>query len=200
MAISDADTARLKAEFLALIESDHSEVKARKKLGISAYYLKIWRETDADFRAASDAAKEDAIERAFDRLDEALELYPNPQQAKVFSDNVKWKLAKLRPERFGDALNLKTTHTIDLTERMARAIDRLAAHRLRPLGDPVVSADTLTLADTAFRRLPAGDSETQGKAETRPDTPRGVAGVAPQAHTRDEHATSPPPTPARSES
>lgn len=210
MAQTDADAARLKADFLALIDEGLSEHKARKKLGISEYYLKRWRETDEDFRASLNARQESAIEAMFDRLDEALDIYPNPQQAKVFSDNLKWKLAKLRPDRFGDALNLKTTHTIDLTERFARALARLSAAQLRPQRDPAVSADTPILENVPFQRLIPADTQSARLADTaqRDDSTgeiagadrRGVAGGGPPAAQANEHVTSPPEMAARGQS
>jgi len=184
-------SAEQKRQFLEALAETGRMGKAREAAKVSAYAVSKARETDAQFEADIQANQETAIEGQFERLDDALEIYPNPQQAKVFSDNLKWKLAKLRPERFGDRLDLKTTLTIDLTDRFARAVERLAADRLRPMRDlaEIEEAETLELepisstitadSETDHIALPLADrltGDAEGEDERAVSSGRGVAG------------------------
>jgi hypothetical protein len=197
--MKSADIEAKKKLFLETLAETGRMSDARKASGLSPYLVSKIRETDVNFEQAIQASQELSIENRFENLDKALEIYPNPQQAKVFSDNLKWTLAKLRPERFGDRLDLKTTLTVDLTDRFAKALERLTVDRLRPSRDLTdvseaqiiditpQSDDTASDIETdsmALPCLPADAGTLTGQDERAVSGDRGVAGAAPQTWAR----------------
>lgn len=176
------------AQFLTLVSDGMTVTKARQAVDISAFILKRWKQTQSFADALRDA-QEAAVENDFDRLAASLEIYPNPQQAKVFSDNIKWRLSKIDPSRFGDAINLKTTVSIDISDRFKAALDRLSLDALRHRRDTAQTIDGQSVriapsvsvsasdnqSETASARLGQADADTlTGKAETRADAEGGV--------------------------
>lgn len=157
---SDDEKRRL---FIEALEKTGKMSEARKASGASYYLVAQWRQSIPDFETAIQSAQETSIEELFDKLDDALTIYPNPQQAKVFSDNLKWKLAKLKPERFGDRLDLRQTLTLDLTERFRNALERLS---LRPSRDLALTDDSQVIDITPLSDSEASDMQT----ETRPQS------------------------------
>lgn len=90
-----------------------------------------WLRTIADYRAAYSEAQEAGIEASLGRLANILDEQPNPQAAKVASDNLRWILSKADPARFGDRLDVRQT-TVDLTGAFARALERAQSTYVRP--------------------------------------------------------------------
>lgn len=66
---------------------------------------------------------EDAEQRSYDAMADALinidnhKLHgqSNPQMAKVISDNIKWVLSKRKPKEYGERIEVKHEHTLDIT-------------------------------------------------------------------------------------
>jgi hypothetical protein len=161
--ISDADR---RESFINTLSETGKLTEAREKAGISYYLLTKWRKEYPDFEARIQDCQEAYIERMFDKLDSALEIYPNPQQAKVFSDNLRWKLAKLRPDKFGDRLDVKATLTVDLTDRFAQAVERLAKNRQRPSRDLVDKPQAGIIDITPTAAPPAPDMQSDSAADS----------------------------------
>lgn len=72
---------------------------------------------------------------------------------KLYSDNLKWLLARMLPQVFGDALHIKHSGTIDLRAAMSEARGRILA--------PV---DVQVIEDKAEQRAPSTDTESVDEA------------------------------------
>ena len=115
-----------------------------------------------------------ATQRGHDAMAEALlhpdnnAVYgqPNPQMAKVVSDNIKWYLAKADTKRFGDKIEVRHEITLDraITDAMDAARKRAVGYEIEhdeqaalppppppPLrGDDVVDAEYVVIEHDDF--------------------------------------------------
>lgn len=96
-----------------------------------------WLQERHEFAEAFDQARQAGVEALVDQLialsdgveplraDQAPKDADSVQRAKLRIDVRKWVLAKLAPQRFGDRVEAKSTETIDLSERLDRALRRV---------------------------------------------------------------------------
>ena len=115
---------------------------------------KKWLSSIEEFQLDMEAAQEAHIEARLAALDAALDQFPNPQAAKVYSDNLRWQLSKLAPERFGDRLALDHRHTLDLTGAFGRALERIQS----PAGTRPITIDAQARTVPALSAPAAPDS------------------------------------------
>lgn len=145
-----------RAEIVERFASGDSVAGILRDLGVKFSTYRNWRETIQQFDKDMDCAQEAHIEAKLDHINGALDYYPNPQAAKVYSDNAKWILSKLDPARFGDKLDL-THHNADLTEVYQAALERVAA-RVLPIRDQHETLDATDGGNTGVFSVSSPDS------------------------------------------
>lgn len=135
-----------------------------RSIGIKYSTYRTWRKNNPEFDGEIRAAQEAYTEAKLARLAEALDLYPNPQAAKVFSDNTRWILSKTDPARFGDRIDVNHQHSIDLTDAYNKALNRLKEAQALPECDQRNVIDAQPIGNTRqFAVMPPdniSDSDT----------------------------------------
>lgn len=109
--------------------------KIADTLCIDAYHFWKSRQDDPDFSNKFAQARQEGIHLAVDKLDTVHEAHPDPQVARIVSDNIKWKASKLNPGTYGDRLDVNVNHTVDLGGALADAKNRALASTARTMID-----------------------------------------------------------------
>lgn len=100
---TDEEITFLKAEICDRIGDGTLTTHATLTLGISWRELARWQKDDPDFRDELKTAQEQLTEIKADALTTIHETIPNVKRAQVASNNLRWWLAKRRPEVFGES-------------------------------------------------------------------------------------------------
>ena len=82
------------------------------------------------FGRAMAQAREDHIEAIADEMQTIADTDVDPQRARNRIDVRRWRASKLKPETYGDRVDVKVNHTVNLTEALAEA-----RKRTRPIRD-----------------------------------------------------------------
>lgn len=107
----------------------------------------------------------DAEQRSYDAMADALINIDNhkihgqsdAKMAKVISDNIKWVLAKRRPKDFGERIEIKHEHTVDIaiTSRLNAARQRLGGFgHVEVIEAEVVEDDEAVILASLFADVP----------------------------------------------
>ena len=159
-----------KQRFLAAYAETGKLSFAVRESGIHLRTLTEWKRNDSAFTKELKTLQELHEERLFDELDDIHETVPNPALAKLAADNIKWRLSKLNRQRFGD--EIRQTNTFDLTDRFARALDRLHAAKSDSVAD---TAQTIDVTPNKSMNTIGYDADT---SDNKSDTVRNADTVA----------------------
>ncbi len=100
-------------------------------VGIPASTISEWKSSHPEFRSAIARATELGFEAMAARLLELPNTASDVKRARLLSDNLKWLLAKLKPEQYGERLDVK----IDQKVSIRAALEAADARLVRPMCD-----------------------------------------------------------------
>jgi|GEM_PF-1298020 len=101
--------------------------------GLSTIYR--WKDCFADFREALIRARENHIEATVDAMQDIADTERDPQRARNRIAVRQFRASKLRPETYGDRLDLNVNGTISVAAALAEARSR--ARPISDLSEPV---------------------------------------------------------------
>lgn len=118
------EIAFLKAELCDRVATGTLTTQAMAALQISFKELKRWRQEDPAFGEALVDAQDHLTEVKADELVTMHDTVLDPKRAHVASTNLRWWLAKRRPDVFGERVPIDDDRG-DLTEIIRKAIARI---------------------------------------------------------------------------
>lgn len=134
---------------LALKGSRLKEI--RDAIGVSVGQFQSVLESDISFAARFARARATGHDEKAETLLTIPDEEPDVQKARLKSDNVKWFLAKLKPETYGDRIDLNVNQTVDIGGALADARARLLPTQqteqikdVQPLVDSSINQETTT--------------------------------------------------------
>lgn len=136
---------------------------ACKKAGVSAMTLGRWRADNECYREAFAHALDHYHDHRADSLLTAHDDIPDPQKARLYSDNVKWLLSK-RDKRYSERLELNVEHRVSLADALKEASGRLLSTSYQVIAD---QPETLIATDFPVSR--PSDSQSDSSANELDD-------------------------------
>ncbi len=88
------------------------------------YFYEFIAENDAYYQAYMRAQQAKA-EVLADEIIEISDTEPDPNRARVMVDSRKWYASKIRPDKYGDRIDLNVTQSIDIAAAIKSAKDRI---------------------------------------------------------------------------
>lgn len=107
-------TTEMTDKVLQMLMEGKSATAIVEALGIVSSTLVSWRERDALFEKAYSRAREVGFDAQADHLDIIAENTVDVQRARLMCDNVKWRLARVAPHKYGDRLDINVNSTVDI--------------------------------------------------------------------------------------
>ena len=147
----------MKAEaLLAELRTGSTITAATRKVGIDNNIAALWSAADDAFEqefAKAVAVSHDAMA---DSLVDIPDSYDIAWKAKLKSENIRWLLARLRPERYGERLSLQVSTDADFGNALIEAKRRRACLGRDQIDIGVDESPVLT---TTYEELPRNGQE-----------------------------------------
>jgi hypothetical protein len=131
---------------------------AAKQLGFAPCTFYEWRDKYPEFASRLARAEDQGFDALADRLVSAPDDYEDVQRARLYSDNVKWILAR-RSKRYADRMDLSISQVIDIGSALADA----RARALRPVCDQPEQAEAQVVDYVDVS--PTGPADEQSNAQ-----------------------------------
>lgn len=130
--------------------------------GLATIYR--WKDCFPAFREALDRAREPHIEATVDQIQVIADTDLDPQRARNRIQVRQWRAAKLRPERYGERLDLNVNGVVSISAALLEA-----KARARPISDQSEGAAGQVL-DVPYQILPTpADAQSSGPASDTAD-------------------------------
>ncbi len=84
-----------------------------------------WRKDYTEFGEAYLLAQEEHVDAVVDEAREIVDTEPDPQRARVRVDYRKWLASRLNRDKYGDKLDVRHNHTLDITPMLLAATKRM---------------------------------------------------------------------------
>ncbi len=84
-----------------------------------------WKKSYPDFGEAYTLALEQHVDALVDEAGEIVDSEPDPQRARVRVDYRKWLASRLNRDKYGDKLDVRHNHTLDITPMLLAATKRM---------------------------------------------------------------------------
>ncbi len=84
-----------------------------------------WRSDYPDFGDAYLLALEEHVDALVDEAGEIVDSEPDPQRARVRVDYRKWLASRLNRDKYGDKLDVRHNHTLDVTPALLEGTKRM---------------------------------------------------------------------------
>lgn len=130
-------------------------------LNMTMYALDKLMNKDPILRQRIIQARMDGLDFAGGKLQTAHEDIADVNKARLFSDNTKWLLSKLKPRVYGDRLDLNVTQTVDIKSALDAAKSRLLD--ARDVSNSGPSIETLEISSSDLDGQPEATGELVDK-------------------------------------
>lgn len=144
------------AAIIARLYAGDTIQQACAAAGIKGEVLARWRNENQSYSERFAQALDYYHDRRADSLLTAHDDIPDPQRARLYSDNVKWLLSK-RDKRYSERLELNVEHRVSLADALKEANGRLLSTSYQVIAD---QPETLI----------ATDSQASGPSDTQSDS------------------------------
>lgn len=109
---------------IELAASGMSTEKVCEAIMVSPKFFYKHRVNTPSFMSAYAQARQEGMDALVDKLDDIHEKYDDPQVARLASDNIKWKASKIKPQVYGDRIDVNVNQTIDIKGALTEARQR----------------------------------------------------------------------------
>ena len=98
-----------------------------------------WRSDYPEFEDAYILAREQHVDALVDEAGQIADSEPDPQRARVRVDFRKWLASRLNRDKYGDKLELRHTHKIDIAPLLAEAKERMKNIDVEVVGNELIT-------------------------------------------------------------